>query len=442
MKKLLAILVALTLSMALCGGLCSFAKTGDVNGDGTLSIRDVSMLLLYLANPDVTVDVTTLDVNGDTTVSISDVTALLTLLSDVVVPSIDLEYDEEIDLSSLTDGQVVTLTTGGTYLVTGTAANAQIKMNNKAEAFNLLLCDASITFLGEGAAIQADKCDECTITMVAGTENYIADSADNAEDAALQVKGGDLKLKGAGKLTVNSKTEGIYNTKDLKIDGPTVDVTSKNHGVVVKKTITVKSGSLTVNAKGDGLKAKGDVGDDGVTHAAGTGVVTIEGGNVNITATKDGFDCEEGVILTGGTVTVDAKGDGIKAVDYIEISGGVQTVYALEDGIKTTGGALTISGGDIYVEATGDGINAETDLTVTGTPVIDVTTGGGHTVAADPAVSCVGFKALGALVIEGGELTVDSAMYCYYGASVAVSVTPASAQFGSGYTLTYVVPAV
>ena len=116
MKKLLSILLALTLSAALCGGLCSFAKTGDADGDGTLSIRDVTTLLLYLANDGVSVidNEENLDVNGDTTISVSDVTALLLLLSDAVIPSIDLEYDEEIDLNSLTDGQVVTLTTGGT----------------------------------------------------------------------------------------------------------------------------------------------------------------------------------------------------------------------------------------------------------------------------------------------------------------------------------------
>ncbi len=56
--------------------------TGDLNGDGTLTIRDVSRLLLHLQNDGVELHETG-DINGDQEVSINDVTALLQKLGEV-----------------------------------------------------------------------------------------------------------------------------------------------------------------------------------------------------------------------------------------------------------------------------------------------------------------------------------------------------------------------
>ena len=54
---------------------------GDVNGDGTISITDVTSLIDYLLNDGGSaVDPSAADVNGDHTVSITDVTALIDLL--------------------------------------------------------------------------------------------------------------------------------------------------------------------------------------------------------------------------------------------------------------------------------------------------------------------------------------------------------------------------
>lgn len=417
MKRFLVRINASVLTVCTCiaflFSIPCFALKCDINNDGKLTIRDATYLLMYLKDNTTPVAADKIDVDGDHSVTMKDITALLVYLSDSGIDTEEPDYDGEINLSTLTNGQIVTLTKGGNYLVTGKAANAKIAINNKEEDFHLYLKNANLTYLGEGAAIQADKCDNCTLYMLKGTQNYLADSLENTEDAALQVKSGDLKLKGSGTLTITSKTEGIYNTKDLKIDGPTVNVTSRSHGVVVKKTVTLLNGTLTVNAKGDGIKAKGDVDDDGVSHKAGTGMVTVSGGTADITATKDGFDCEEGILVNGGSITVHSTGDGMKAVDKVQIDSGKIKIYASEDGIKTTKGELKIGGGNIYVESVGDGINAETNLSVTGSPVVEVKTGGGHTASAGET-SCDGFKALGNINITGGKFTIDSAMYGIY----------------------------
>ena len=58
---------------------------GDLNGDGTLSIVDVSMLLIAIANDGETT--VTTDINGDGILSIVDVSALLNRIAGVGVSS-------------------------------------------------------------------------------------------------------------------------------------------------------------------------------------------------------------------------------------------------------------------------------------------------------------------------------------------------------------------
>ncbi|MDY6302590.1 MAG: dockerin type I repeat-containing protein, partial [Bacteroidales bacterium] len=53
---------------------------GDVNGDGEVSIADVTALIDYLLSPGTTLDEDVADVNHDGEVTIGDVTALIDLL--------------------------------------------------------------------------------------------------------------------------------------------------------------------------------------------------------------------------------------------------------------------------------------------------------------------------------------------------------------------------
>jgi hypothetical protein len=55
---------------------------GDISGDGTVDISDVTALLKYLSNPETaSVNLSALDANGDDAVDISDVTVLLSYLA-------------------------------------------------------------------------------------------------------------------------------------------------------------------------------------------------------------------------------------------------------------------------------------------------------------------------------------------------------------------------
>ena len=55
-------------------------EVGDINGDGVITIEDVTLLLDFIAFPGET-DQTLYDVDGNGTVNVDDVTALLDVIS-------------------------------------------------------------------------------------------------------------------------------------------------------------------------------------------------------------------------------------------------------------------------------------------------------------------------------------------------------------------------
>lgn len=61
------------------------AEQGDTNGDGVVSVQDVTILLQYVATGAAVPDEDAFDVNGDGLISIRDVTGALQLLADMPV---------------------------------------------------------------------------------------------------------------------------------------------------------------------------------------------------------------------------------------------------------------------------------------------------------------------------------------------------------------------
>ena len=57
-----------------------YANYGDVNGDGSITIRDVTVLIDYLLGSEVNINMTLADMNGDGEITISDVTMLIDLI--------------------------------------------------------------------------------------------------------------------------------------------------------------------------------------------------------------------------------------------------------------------------------------------------------------------------------------------------------------------------
>jgi len=281
-------------------------------------------------------------------------------------------------------GGVLTISKGGTYVLSGTLTDGQVVVNApKTDTVKLVLNGADITS-GTNAAIYASQVDNLTIILADGTQNIVtdaqsytyADTAAEEPDAAIFCKN-DMTIGGGGSLTVNASFyNGIGTKDDLVILGGTYNITAANHGIRGRDSLTVLDGSFTINAGNDGLQSNND-------KDTAKGWISLEGGSYNITAAHDGIQAETVLSVSGGeynilcgggsTATPAASADstesdsckGLKAGGDLAVSGGTFDIDSADDAIHSNAN-IAISGGTFTLASGDDGIHADADLSVTG----------------------------------------------------------------------------
>lgn len=299
-------------------------------------------------------------------------------------------------------GKTITISEAGSYQLSGSLEEGQIKINTDGEV-KLILDQFSITN-SKDAPIVNEK-GTVQILLKENTENKVADrrSAKEDTDSGAEKSGsktddtnastdfdaaiyseGDLLLGGQGSLTVEGGYEdGIHSKSALTMESGTYEITASHHGLNGKKALTVKDGTYGITTVEDALHSKGDVsvengkmtilaGDDAL-HADQT--LTVKNGTIDIQKSNEGL---EGITVNveGGDISIQSSDDGINgagesedgsAVDIsVNISGGKVKIVPGGDGIDSNGN-LNVSGGTIVVDGPSDGRNAPIDYDGTAT---------------------------------------------------------------------------
>lgn len=323
-------------------------------------------------------------------------------------------------LGASAQGQVLTITSGGTYVLNGTLSSGQIVVNsNDTNVVRLVLNGVEIT-CEDNAPLYVENAKKVVVSLEEGTTNRFTDGATygtNTEepDSAIFSKD-DLTFNGTGTLEVNANYQnGITSKDDLRIMEGTFIVNAVNHGIKGKDMVAIKDGNFKVNAGGDAIKSTEDVDQT-------KGFVNIEAGTFNLTAGQDGIQGETNVQILGGTYEIVTNGGsangethtqemgmggmmrperateetstsykGIKATQNIMITNGTIHLDTADDSIHSNHN-IEISGGEIKAASGDDGIHADNLLTITAGN-IDVTK------------SYEGLEALN-VVISGGDIQV------------------------------------
>ena len=330
--------------------------------------------------------------SGSAAVSSSQAQGQAQLASSIEVAS--AEYDEssatkinfngdsiEVSGSGATfSGSILTINSGGTYLLTGTLTDGQVIVDaTKNDKVQLVLNGVNITS-SQNAAIYCPQVNHLVITLADGTRNTVTDAADytyadavaEEPDAAIFAKD-DLTLNGTGALTVNGNfNNGIGSKDNLVIGGGTYTVTAANHGIRGRDSLAIVDGDFTIHAGADGLQSNN--GED-----TGKGWIQLTGGSFDIMSGNDGIQAETALTITGGTYSIlSGSGSaaassssstdsfkGLKAGTDITLTGGSFTADCADDTIHANGDIL-ISGGDFSLQSGDDGVHADGDLTISG----------------------------------------------------------------------------
>lgn len=370
---------ALTFSLAGCSQASS--KAAASQGGTTAIVEDAA------ADDDASTENASTNVQTETT-STDAVVTTANVSSSGVIDTTDLFTERDLtqtaDTSNATsitlqDGQDLSITEEGVYVISGEASNVTIRIEvEDNEKVQLVLDGASITN-DDAPAIYVVNADKVFVTTVEGTTNtlqvtgsFVADGETNT-DAVIFSKD-DLVLNGLGTLVIDSTNNGITSKDDLKVTGGSYQITSAADALEANDAIAIADGNVVINSQKDGMHAEDD---------------------------ED--DTKGSIYICGGTFAITASDDGIQATTYLQIDGGS---FDIDSGEALEATYLQINDGTVTIDANDDGINASTKSASVGTPTIEIT--GGELAITMAAGDTDAIDVNGNLIVSGGTIDINA----------------------------------
>lgn len=278
------------------------------------------------------------------------------------------------------EGNMVVIEKAGTYVVSGTMADGQIRIEaGEKELVHLVLNGVTLSNETTSPIYAPEKC-KVVVTLEAGTTNVIRDGSqyvyetegEDEPDAPIFING-DLTINGTGKLEVAGNYQSGIRSKDtLKIMSGVITVEAQDDGVKGRDAVMIRDGVLDIKSVKDAIKSNND-------EDAEKGYIWIDGGEITIAAEDDGIQAETALIINGGTITITESQEAL-AGKTVDILGGLIKANASDDGINSAATAATeqekmqdqdgvytrIAGGELWLNASADGIDSNGDLYMEG----------------------------------------------------------------------------
>jgi len=271
-------------------------------------------------------------------------------------------------------GSTVTITSAGTYNISGSLSDGQIIVNTEDEGTVRLILNGVNMTCSSSAPIYVSNAKKTIIVLAENTENYVTDGAsyknlvDNEPNAAIFSKS-DLTIYGNGSLVVDGNyADGISSKDGLIITSGSITVSSVDDGIRGKDYLIVHDGNIKVNSGGDGLKSDN-------TESSLAGYLTIETGTINITSGGDAIAAQTDIHITNGEFTLTSGGGSsktvssslsakaIKGIASVTIAGGNFLINSADDAIHSNT-SVEINGGSLAISSNDDGIHADKSIVV------------------------------------------------------------------------------
>ena len=272
---------------------------------------------------------------------------------------------------TVSDGQTISITAAGVYVISGTASNAQITVGaGDEDKVQLVLDGVSITN-DSTPAVYVKNADKVFVTTTEGSSNTLSVSGAFTADGETNTDGvifskDDLVLNGLGTLNISSSDNAVVSKDGLKVTGGTYEISCSGTAFEANDSIAVADGTFNISNCNDGLHAENDE-DDSV------GYVYICGGSFDIIAADDGIHATTIFQMDDGDITISAA-EAIEAT-WVQINDGTINIEASDDGINASSKSSAYSicaefnGGEITINMGAgdtDAIDSNGDLIING----------------------------------------------------------------------------
>ena len=394
--------------------LLAFPKyIGDINGDGTITVADVTSLVDIILGSSHDYDQQLADVNQDGSVTVSDVTMLVDIILNGGTPTeindvdtLYIHYSDEgatYQLPSAWKNDVTVTVNGGEVSVVNTNTTDEYVTSLSGKSANgsftytgtykttVVLNDLTLTN-PNGGVIDIEDGKRVSLELADGTTNTLVDGT-GSQKAALYCKG-HLEISGGGSLSVKGNSKHAIRSKEymeLKKTTGTITIQgAASDGIHAGQYFEMKGGSINMeNVLGDGIQVEALLEGDELD-----GQLMVKNGTIDITLTGSdaaGLKCDSLLTISGGDITITSTEADVKALNSnadVNITGGALHItqsggYLINEETTESGttydpayttaikseGDITISGGDITINNTADGgrgLNADGDIDIQG----------------------------------------------------------------------------
>ncbi len=245
--------------------------------------------------------------------------------------------DSDTNDTTASSCTTVTISEAGTYILSGSASNAQVIIDADKETKIQLVLDDLTLNCESSAPIYVRKADKVFITLADGSSNTLSTTGefvtidDNNIDAVIFSKD-DLTLNGSGSLTINAPYgHGIVSKDDLVVTGGTYTMTCAKHGLSGKDSVRILDGTFDLTVTKDGIHASND--DD-----ENLGYIYIAGGTFTINSDDDGMHADSTLYIEDGTIDIQKSYEGLEGQTITILDGDIDIVSS-DDGINAANGS-------------------------------------------------------------------------------------------------------
>ena len=376
MKKNLFFAIILAIMWSMPVG----AVTGDVNGDGEVTISDVNAVIDIILTGETSISG---DVNGDGEVTISDVNAVIDIIltgggDDEIIPkeitlddselteptesitededapdygdfventswstTVNIVFDGETATVSgnpsnvivSVDGAHVTISSAAKrvrYIVTGSTTNGSLKFYSERK-FQLQLNGVNITN-PHGAAVNNQCGKSLYVVLNEGTTNTLRDGEDYAmsegeDQKAALFSEGQILVSGKGLLNIYSVGKHCMASDDYVLIRPGTKLylnSTSGHGIKAKDYVHIKGGVLNMEIAADGAKG---INSDSLIYITGgrttiinTGTSKLETDSLGnpVSTGAAGIKADYNITMTGGTLNIKSTGNDAKGINVTQ----------------------------------------------------------------------------------------------------------------------------
>ncbi|MGN1129826.1 MAG: carbohydrate-binding domain-containing protein [Ruminococcus sp.] len=397
---------------------------GDVSGDGTVNIRDATLIQKHLVELENISDerITAADVNGDNRITIVDATLIQKYMAGIEIDyavnePISTEDPQDTSATETTEETTATQTTGETSATeqTGETTSPSEPVDEDAWKSNtgqIILSNSGITVSGNGISVDGNivtisdggdwevvgTCDDGMIYVNTGEVKDDNDKVklrlngmsltntsgpaiyfDRCKKAFITIESGSENYVADSSVYASDYAEAkaaIHSDDSLEIKGKgTLNVAGNySHAINSDDDILIENGIINIlSSVKDGLHANDAIDIIGknivlTTNTTGDaveseGYLTVDSAKLNFTAGGKGLNATDYITLTNVNGTMNTTNDCINSNGVVTVSGGTYNLTSGDDGI--TGLSIAIESGTFDMETTGKGLNDDQGNTIT-----------------------------------------------------------------------------